>query len=261
MKREIVNIVLLGSGNVATHLGLHLQNIGYNIIQVYSRTEKNAMILANRLNTDYTSDPEQLNQQADLYLIAAKDDSIATIASFTILKNKFLVHTAGSVRSDIFIPYTDKYGVLYPFQTFTKTRKVNFKVVPVLVEANTPDLENELITLAEKLSEKVLKASSDQRAMLHISAVFACNFTNHMYAIAADLLKNNDLSFDLLQPLIMETAEKVMSIRPADAQTGPAVRFDRNIMDQQMTKLNEVPVYQEIYRIMSESIQNLQNKK
>jgi len=261
MKREIINIVLLGSGNVATHLGLHLSKAGYKIVQVYSRTENNARELADRLKTTYTSDPDQINQQADLYLISVKDDSIATVASHKSLENKVLVHTAGSIKAGVFEPYTAEYGVFYPFQTFSKLREVSFKNIPVLVEASTADLENELLKLAKKLSEKVLKADSDQRAMLHISAVFACNFTNHMYAIADDLLKNSGLSFDLLKPLITETAEKVMIMNPADAQTGPAVRFDTNIMDQQMTKLNDEPVYREIYRKMSESIQNLQKKK
>jgi predicted short-subunit dehydrogenase-like oxidoreductase (DUF2520 family) len=261
VKREIVNIVLLGSGNVATHLGLHLLKSGYKIVQVYSRTELNAKKLAERLNTIYTSDLNHLNQQADLYILSVKDDVTEEIASHKILRNKPMVHTAGSIKADIFKAYTSEFGVFYPFQTFTKSREVDFSRIPILIEANTADLENALLIMADRLSNEVIKGNSEQRAMLHISAVFACNFTNHMYAIADDLLKNSGLSFDLLKPLIGETAEKVMSLNPAEAQTGPAVRFDSDIIDQQITRLNHEPVYREIYKRMSKSIQNLQKKK
>lgn len=261
MKREILNIVLLGSGNVATHLGLNLSKCGFNIIQVYSRSESNAKVLADRLNTTFTSDLNLINPDADLYIVSVRDNYIEEVASHKNLKNKPLVHTAGSVSLNVFKPFSSQYGVLYPFQTFTKSREVHFKTIPVLVEASNADLEDALSEIAGKLSDLVLKADSAQRAMLHISAVFACNFTNQMYAIADQLLKNSSLPFSLLKPLIFETAEKVMSYNPVSAQTGPAVRFDSKIVDQHIKKLENTPSYQEIYRMLSESIQNEQKKK
>ncbi|MFB6317589.1 Rossmann-like and DUF2520 domain-containing protein [Saccharicrinis sp. FJH54] len=261
MKREILNIVLLGSGNVATHLGLNLHKMGIRIIQVYSRTETNAKVLAQQLNASFTADLGSIENDADLYIIALKDNCIAEVVSDKRLKNKPMVHTAGSVGTDVFKDSTQQYGVLYPFQTFTKSREVSFKAIPVLIEASNPDFEYALMKLAGRLSDRVIQANSAQRAILHISAVFACNFTNHMYAVAEDLLQSSGLSFDLLKPLISETAEKVMMMRPVEAQTGPAVRFDSVILDQQMKKLKDEPVYQKIYGLLSESIQKQQKRK
>ena len=255
MERKIKNIVILGSGNVATHLALALISKGYNIEQIFSRNLQNAQNLAHKVNATYINNLNALFPNADLYMLSVKDDALKKLVSASELRHKPMVHTAGSISSDIFKAYTQNFGVLYPFQTFSKERSVDFNKVPILVEASTDEFQASLTDLANALSEKVINAGSKERSMLHISAVFACNFTNHMYAIAYDLAQKNNIPFDLLKPLIKETAEKVSDLAPRDAQTGPAVRFDQAILEQHENFLQDVPELAELYKKISTSIQ------
>lgn len=260
VKREIKNIVLVGSGNVASHLGLALKEAGIQIQQVFSRKLQHASILAKKLQADYTNDPNQIRTDADLYILSIKDDVIAEFANHSVFKGKFIVHTAGSISIDTFNGISNAYGVLYPFQTFSKNKKLDFEEVPVLVEGNNNINTSALMHLAKKITNNASVVNSEQRSALHISAVFACNFSNHMYAIAYHLLKENGLGFDLIKPLIKETAEKIKQVSPRDAQTGPAVRFDNRIVNQHLEALNS-PVYKDIYALLSQSIQNEQTKQ
>ena len=150
--------------------------------------------------------------------------------------------------------HAERYGVFYPMQTFSKQREVNFQEVPFFVEAKRPEDVEFLKAVAATLSEKVYEASSEQRKSLHLAAVFICNFTNHMYALAADLLEKYNLPFDVMLPLIDETARKVHELAPRDAQTGPAVRYDENVMNNHLAMLVDSPALQEIYKLMSKSI-------
>ncbi|MFM6975902.1 MAG: Rossmann-like and DUF2520 domain-containing protein [Sphingobacteriaceae bacterium] len=253
-----MKIILLGSGRVATQLGQALKQAGEEIIQVYSPTEAHASALANKLSTAAISNTADLRKDADLYIISVNDDAIAALAGSLNLPGKIVVHTSGSTPMDVLNPASDRIGVFYPLQTFSFGKSVDFTAVPLALEANSPEVLAVLQTLAEKISRKVIVMSSKQRMALHISAVFACNFSNHLYALAQQLLARHQLDFDLLRPLIAETAAKVQDHLPAEVQTGPAIREDMKTLAKHLELLKQQPHLQEIYRLLSQSIVNLQ---
>jgi len=248
------NIVLVGAGNVATHLGLALIASGYNVIQVYSRTEEPARKLADKLSATITTDINNISGDADIYIIAVKDKAIEDITNQINISDKLIVHTSGSISIDILKNASGNYGVLYPLQTFSKNTEINFKTVPLCIEANTRLNENKLFSLARDISDNVHLITTKQRKSLHIAAVIACNFSNHMYFIAEDILKKENLAFDMLKPLIMETASKIEDNSPGDIQTGPAIREDQKIMDNHLEYLSCSPTYRDLYKMISKSI-------
>lgn len=250
-----MDVVLLGSGNVATHLGLALAEAGHQIIQVYSRTLGNALLLADRLNAEAIDNMSGLANHADVFILAVNDDSVESVVGNLPHDLKGLVvHTSGTTSINVLKPLT-RHGVLYPLQTFSKAKGVNFHAIPIALETgNTLDMA-ELEALAKSISNTVFVCDSHQRMTLHIAAVFACNFTNHLYAVAADLLRQEGLSFDLIKPLVIETAQKIQSLEPEEAQTGPAVRNDRKTMDKHLGYLREDPDWKRLYELLSEDIQ------
>jgi len=251
------NIALIGAGNVATHLGLALTASGCNIAQVYSRTEESARQLADRTSATFTVDINTISGDADIYIIAVKDEAIEDIAGQVNVSDKLIVHTSGSVSMDVLKNVSGNYGVLYPLQTFSKNTEINFKPVPLCIEANTGLNENSLLSLARDISDNVHLINTQQRKLLHLAAVFACNFGNHMYSIAEDILKRENLAFDMLKPLIIETASKIEDNSPGDVQTGPAIREDQKIMDEHLEYLSDLPTYRDLYKLISESIKNI----
>lgn len=251
-----MKIVLLGSGNVATHLGKALSAAGHEIIQVWSRTLDNAKVLAESLKSDFINDLSGVNPNAELYLIAVSDDAIPQVAANLPFNDKILAHTSGT--SELDIPGIS--GVFYPLQTFSKQKRVNFSIIPVAIEANSPAVADMLEHLAKSISSKVIQLNSEQRKALHIAAVFACNFSNHLYAIADTILRANNLEFDLIKPLITETAEKVQVNIPESVQTGPAVRNDKMTMNKHFEFLKNDVLLQEIYEKLSKSIINLSDR-
>jgi len=250
-------VVIIGAGNVATHIALALKKAGYSIKKIYSQTEKSAKNLAKKIDTPYTTRLETLPDNADIYIISIKDTVIENIALNLKIQNGIVVHTAGSVPMSVFETYFDNFGVFYPLQTFTKSRLLDFSEIPICIEANSTETENKLFALAESLSKKVNLINSEQRKILHLAAVFACNFTNHMYTIGDELLSANKMDFNLLHPLINETAKKANELRPLDAQTGPAKRNDKKTIDLHLQMLNDYPEFEKIYRFVSESIYKL----
>ena len=252
-------IVLIGAGNVATHLGMALQAKGCEIVQVYSRTESSASELAECLQVPYTISLEDVSVDADLYIVAVKDAVLQELIPSVVKgrEDALFVHTAGSIPMSVWEGHALRHGVLYPMQTFSKAREVDFASVSFFVEANGDSDLMMLKTMASALSPKVYEATSDQRTSLHMAAVFACNFTNHMYALSVRLLEKNGLPFDAMLPLIDETARKVHELHPLDAQTGPAVRRDENVMGKHLTMLTDEPEIKEIYKMISDSIQKL----
>ena len=252
-------VVLIGAGNVATHLGDALLRAGYQILQVYSRTEVSASTLSKRLGTSYTTSLDDLRCDADVYIVALKDDVLQELAPLIVKgrERALFVHTAGSIPMQIWEGIANRYGVLYPMQTFSKQRKVDWNEVSVFVEAlQEQDLEM-LKELANNLTPKVYEATSEQRKSLHIAAVFACNFSNHMYTLCDLLLSRQGLPFEVMLPLIDETTRKIHQLRPKDAQTGPAIRYDVNVMNKHLEMLETDKSIQEIYRIISKSIHEL----
>jgi predicted short-subunit dehydrogenase-like oxidoreductase (DUF2520 family) len=247
-----VKIVLVGAGNVATQLGMALQEKGFPIVQVYSRTPASAGILGNKLQTHFTHVLRDIYPDAGLYLFSLTDSALPEIIKEFPPVNGLLVHTAGSLPMDVFKESrSQRYGVLYPLQTFSKIRKMTFDTIPVFIEANRPEDEDLLETIASALSNKVIRLSSEKRKHLHLAAVFACNFANHLYTLAAEILEEQDLPWEVLVPLIQETAAKVKELHPKEAQTGPAVRGDKNIINKHLDMLKGCPEKQELYRMMS----------
>ena len=251
-----MKISFIGAGNLATHLAKALHSAGHDIIEVYSRTMEAASALASLVDASPTDNVETLGRNADIYILALKDSVIADIIPPLChgREDFIFVHTAGSISIDIFQGNAHRYGVIYPMQTFSKSREVDFSVIPVFLEASDTDTLHALETLATSVSGDVRQLDSPSRRYLHLAAVFACNFANHCYALAADMVEKNGMTFDCLLPLIDETARKVHQLPPHKAQTGPAIRFDRNVIDAQSHLLDSTPMAQQIYNIMSESI-------
>ncbi len=256
----IKDIVFIGAGNLATHLALALNKATYNILQVYSRTHVSAETLAKQVDADSCCSFEQVCRDADLYIFALSDKALLPALQALQLKGKKLVHTAGSLPLSVFEDFTTDYGVFYPLQTFSKARQIDFSNIPICIEAKGSDLESELIQMGNQISNSVKLLSSQQRKQLHLAAVFTCNFTNHMYHIGQELLQEEGMDFDLLKPLILETALKVQEMPAKAAQTGPAVRFDEDVIKAHEESLKMQPDFQKLYRFVSESIYHLHKK-
>jgi predicted short-subunit dehydrogenase-like oxidoreductase (DUF2520 family) len=258
---RIESAVLIGSGNVATHMGIAFAAAGIRILQVYSRNLDNAETLALKLSCEATSDLDSLPGDADLYVIAVSDDAIPEVVTAFPLHDKLLVHTSGSTEMQLLQEKTSRYGVFYPLQTFSRDVPIDFSRVPLCLEASDAGTLALLEDLAFKLSENVSRVSTEQRRKLHLAAVFACNFVNHMYAQAAEVLKDNDLLFELLRPLISETARKVMMADPKNVQTGPARRHNKGIIEKHLEMLEKHPGLQEMYQFVSKSIMSQYRSK
>jgi predicted short-subunit dehydrogenase-like oxidoreductase (DUF2520 family) len=252
-----MRIVLIGAGNLATQLGIELIEKGHFVIQVYSRTANNARKLASILKCPFTDDLAEIDPSADLYIIAVADDAIESVLTNVIFGESLVVHTAGGVSIEIFKPHCRNYGVLYPLQTFSKEKRADFKEIPLLIEANTEANLEKLKFFAEGISERVRAVGSEKRLYVHLAAVFACNFVNHFYTISQMLLENENLDFDLLKPLIKETAKKAVSHSPITTQTGPAVRNDKTVMNKHLEMLSDYPEWERLYQLISENIYNI----
>ena len=244
------NIILLGSGNVATHLGIALKNSNYTIVQVYSKSIKNAKILANKLEAHFTNDLTKL-KSTDLIIVCINDDAILSVLSQ--IKNTAIVHTSGSIGLDVFKEQFSNYGVFYPLQTFNKEVDINISEIPFCIEGNSLEFERKIIEIAKSLSNNVVKMNSQQRKQLHIAAVFACNFSNHMYSIANELLEKNDIDFKILLPLIKKTITNLEKKKPKEVQTGPAKRNDKVIIREHIDTIKEKEI-KELYQKISANI-------
>ncbi len=250
-----MKIVLIGAGNLATNLGKALFHAGHEILQVYSRTEESARALATTLKCAHTSDLSMVQSSADVFIIALRDDVVEQVACLLRKgrENQFFVHTAGGLHVDV-LP-TARRGVLYPMQSFSKSKEVDFSVIPCFVESFLNEDKKLLVALAETISNSVYEVDSDDRKYLHLAAVFCNNFANHCFALGAKLLKEHgDIPFSVMLPLIDETASKVHKMSPHDAQTGPAVRHDKRVLDKHQMLLATSPEMLKVYELLSESI-------
>lgn len=250
-----MNIVIIGSGNVATQLGIALFRASHKVVQVYSRSMDNAQRLAKLVDSDATSDVNMLRTDADVFIYAVKDDALPVLAEAIAPRcpDALHVHTAGSVGMNVFEGSAKSYGVLYPMQTFSRERMVDFSVIPCFVEGSDAHVEERIAMLAASVSGTVVPLSSEKRKSLHLAAVFACNFTNHCYHLAERVLTDAGLDFKLYLPLIDETARKVHDLSPRKAQTGPAVRYDETVMNRHLDMIDD-ELMRKIYQLMSESI-------
>lgn len=254
-------VVLLGAGRVATHLAPALLGAGYRVGQVWSRTMASACALANPLGIPCTDNLRAVITDADIYIACVADEALPEVTKVLVASleaasaNPLFLHTAGSVPMDVWHEAGAwRYGILYPLQTFSKERAIDMREVSLFIEASSEESLEAVEALARSLSCMVFHADSRRRALLHIAAVFACNFTNAMYAAAHQLLAADDIPFDVMLPLIDETAAKVHILTPREAQTGPAVRGDRQVMQAHLERLSSMPELQQLYEQMSRMI-------
>ena len=250
-------IVLIGAGNLATHLGLALKDAGHDVIQVFSRTMSSASELAEKLQCPATNELEQVARHADIYILSVKDSALATLipALCPSRPQALFIHTAGSMPMNLFQGFAQHYGVLYPMQTFSKQKPLVFRTIPTFIEANSQQSLAQIQTLAESLTDTVYQLSTEQRAHLHLAAVFAFNFVNHCYHLAAQVLEKQGVPFSVMLSLIDETAQKVHQLHPRQAQTGPAIRNDQNVIANHLALLKDDPALQQLYLILSDHIQ------
>lgn len=246
----MISVVILGAGNVAYHLSKAIQNTtNFEVVQIFNRTLTN---IDPALSAIPATDNPKAIATADVYIIAVSDDFIETISEQLRDKKGLIVHTSGNTPMEV-LNVHESYGVFYPLQTFSKSRTIDFSEIPICIEAHTDEHLNVLKALGKSLSNDVQEVSSAQRKGLHLAAVFVCNFVNHLYAIGAEICQENNLSFDVLKPLIVETANKVMDLSPSEAQTGPAKRNDKKTIKNHLKSLNQKE-HQKIYKLLSKAI-------
>lgn len=260
-----MKIVFLGSGNVATHLALAFKQAGQQVSQVWSRNLSHALELAGKVNDHNQlslagkfrvaaiNDLSVLDRSADLYLISIKDEAIRELVPELEGLKGVVAHTSGATAIDV-LKRMQAYGVFYPLQTFSKHKALDLSTTPMCLEAGSAETMNVLQQAAKMISTAIYPVDSEHRKVLHLAAVFACNFSNHLYQMGYSILKQHDLDFALLKPLIIETALKVQEGLPYEVQTGPAIRNDEATMEKHLTLLNDRPELQDIYTILSDSI-------
>ncbi len=253
----MISMVIVGTGNVAKHLfDAFMAQSDIEIIQVYGRNKGTLEHFKGCVNV--SSKASEI-KKADVYIIAVRDDAIVDVSKKLNLQKALLVHTSGSAPMSSLSQETRR-GVFYPLQTFSANRKVNFKEIPICIEAEN-ELDYELLhELASAISDKVIQIDSEQRKALHLAAVFVNNFTNHIYHTAQEICTQNDVPFELLHPLIKETAAKIQDLPPLDAQTGPARRNDTGTLKKHLAQLKHKK-HKKIYSLLSKSIQKTYGKK
>lgn len=248
-------VVIVGSGNLAEALAQAVARSGLDLVQIFARNAERGPEVARLAGTEWTADPARL-AEADIYLFSVSDRAVAELAAaLPVPPGAVVAHTAGSVPLDALPRRFANRAVLYPLQTFTRGRAVDFRQIPVFIETSSGALHPAVEAFARRLSDRVVYADSERRARLHLAAVFACNFANAMYAAGDRILHDAGLDFGLLKPLIAETAAKACAAAsPAGVQTGPAVRGDRTTQQRHTEMLADRPELKELYETISNYI-------
>jgi predicted short-subunit dehydrogenase-like oxidoreductase (DUF2520 family) len=253
----MISIVLLGSGNVAKHLFNAFSDIDkITVLQVVGRNKDHLSYFKGNVRTD--ADFSKI-MDADVYIIAVSDDAIPLVAQFLIKKKGLVVHTSGGVSLKSLGDQVSK-GVFYPLQSFSEGKTIDFKKVPICIEAENKNDLQLLNGLARSISLEVHEISSEQRQSLHLAAVFVNNFTNYLFTIGHDICKDNRVPFSILKPLIKETVNKLDALPPYEAQTGPAKRNDVKTMEAHLNQLKNKN-YQDIYSLLSTLIKETYGEK
>jgi len=247
-----MQVVFIGSGNIATVLGRQIKAVGHAIAGVYSKTVAHAQQLAVELNAHY-GDVNAIVNDADIYIIAVNDDSIALIANSLNLQEKIVVHTSGSVPSTVLATASENYGVLYPLQSIRK-QAIHQPIIPFLITGSNSKVIQQLRLLAQTISPIVEEATDDQRLKLHLAAVVVSNFTNHLYALAEQYCLQQNVPFNTLVPLIREVADRTAHYSPTAMQTGPAARGDVGTIQKHIALLESYPLLQKMYEEATNSI-------
>lgn len=250
---------IIGTGNVASQLVLLLKKNGINIDSIFGRNTVRTQKLAELVGAVAISNVSSHTFNSDIIIIAISDNGYQEIIShLNISPSSIVVHTSGSISMHIFESFFDKYGVLYPIQTFSEGRWVDMQNVPICIEASSDKVYQEMATFANKFSNNIHNINSTQRMQLHIAAIFCCNFVNYLYSCASDMLKTSKIPIDILNPLIIETAEKAIQLGAENVQTGPAKRGDLNVIAAH-SFLIENPKFKELYALLSSQILNKYN--
>lgn len=254
-------IVIIGAGNLATNLSIALFNADCQILQVFSRSVNSARSLANKVESTFTDSIANITSDADYYFICVPDKAILGIAEELKNVKGIVVHTSGSTDISALSKFSNN-GVFYPFQTFSKSKIIPFKNIPICITANNDNTFNKLYNLASLASNRVLPMDSETRSWLHLSGVIANNFANHLLALSYQLSVEKGFDFELLKPLVQETIEKAFEGNPSEAQTGPAIRFDQSTINLHISKLKEYsPELADIYKALTLSIQSFAKNK
>jgi predicted short-subunit dehydrogenase-like oxidoreductase (DUF2520 family) len=254
-----MKIILIGSGNVAAVFGKLLKAAGHSLTAVVSRNATHAAQLADLLETKWYDDIKNVNADADVYIIAAADDAIQKLAVDIKAHDKIILHTSGAVSKDVLRNVSENYGVLYPLQSLRK--EINYTPeIPLLIDASNEETLAVIQLLAASVSQKISVANDEQRLKLHVAAVIASNFSNHLYSLAEDYCSKENIPFKMLVPLIQETANRLINFSPKDVQTGPAVRSDAATMQKHRELLEGCPQLVKLYENMSKSIMDFYGK-
>lgn len=249
----MLKVVVIGSGNVAQHLiAVFKQAKNVELVQAFARNPEK---LSHLLDAQKITDSFNKIKEADIYIISVTDDAISQVSSSLPFSGRLVVHTSGTVAMDQ-LDAKNRRGVFYPLQTFSKNKEINFSIIPLCLESEKQEDYNMLEKLAKHISKSVYNISSQQRKALHVAAVFVSNFANHMYAIGSEICLQNGIPFDILKPLILETADKVLYLDPLKAQTGPAVRNDKQTIKTHLDFITDTK-QKEIYKLITQSIQNV----
>lgn len=249
-----MQIVIIGSGNVATVLGGKLHEAGHRIVQVFSRRPEHAMRLAKELECEYVSNWVNINHAADLYIAALSDDALRTFGSEISLPGRLVVHTGGAVPKEVLLKVSANSGVLYPLQSLRRELRP-YPEIPLLVDANLPADLDRILDVARSISGQVQVADNDTRLKLHLAAVLVNNFTNHLYVLAEEYCRKEGADFNMLLPLIRETALRLSGIPPRDAQTGPAIRGDEATIGRHLELIGNYKDIKEVYTLITRQIQ------
>jgi len=248
----MTKITIIGSGNVAHHLISTFQDDkSIEIVQVFAR--KKGIIHHNIINNEKIISDFSDFKEADLYIISVSDDAIFEVSESLPFSEKLVVHTSGTKSID-FLSDKNRKGVFYPLQSFSKDKKLNFKEIPICIEAIDKKDFDLLKKIAQSISNSVIEMDSQKRKALHLASVFVCNFVNYMYRIGNEICKENDIHFDILKPLIKETADKINYISSDKAQTGPAQRGDMKIINAHLDFLKNNTENKKIYKLITQAI-------
>lgn len=251
-----ISIAIVGSGNVGTHLFRAFEQNKIFVQQIVSHSNSHSSVSSFPSECKIISRPQDIDKQTDLVILAVPDDVLNRDFLSCFSKDLFLVHTSGSVEMSVFADF-ENYGVFYPLQTFSIKRELDYSSIPFCIEANTAENETFLFNLASKISLDVRLINSQQRRQIHLAAVFACNFSNYLFHVSETILKEKNLDFEILFPLLSETIQKVHFASPREMQTGPAIRQDVKIMQKHLALLSEHPEFAKLYEFISNNISKL----
>lgn len=257
-KNQLISVFFIGSGRIAAHLAEAFSKTDIELKGVHSRTPSNAKAFAEKYQIPFFEDIQNIPKDADVYILAVNDDQIEFVSSL-IHVNGIVAHCSG-LKDLNSIKNSANKAVIWPLQSFSKDKKLNFKEIPILLEANSDENYRIIEALTERISHKLIECSCEKRMFYHLAAVFVNNFSNHLFVQAEEILTQQNLDYKLLLPLMKESIEKLNYLSPKDAQTGPASRGDESTMSKHLNLLSENKTAKEIYTLLSHSIQNHQNK-